>query len=102
MSFSYCFILGCLPILSVQTQTRNNRFLIGTALTNQDDEEHLATLFAYMESPPQQQALFELEASPANNSGSDITLGSAFREMELLGNVSLSGNSVTTHFRLQY
>ncbi|KAJ7742696.1 hypothetical protein DFH07DRAFT_777633 [Mycena maculata] len=80
---SHCYILGRLPVLSVQT-VRTNRYSIGTILTV-DDAEYPATLVSYMESPPLEQALFEVEAAFANNGGAETTVASDFREMELLG-----------------
>jgi hypothetical protein len=70
---------------------RNNRYTIQTLLTLDDDTEYKATLSVYMDFPPQEKAVFEIEAAYANNGGANIQLGSDHKQMELLGNGSPSG-----------
>ncbi|KAJ7722482.1 hypothetical protein B0H14DRAFT_3623846 [Mycena olivaceomarginata] len=84
---SHCFVIGRVPILSMQSP-RNNCYTIQTLLTLDDDTEYKATLSVYVDFPPQEKAVFEIEAAYANNGGADIQLGSDHKQMELLGSGS--------------
>ncbi|KAJ7780364.1 hypothetical protein B0H14DRAFT_3507643 [Mycena olivaceomarginata] len=72
---------------------RNNHYTIQTLLTLDDDTEYKATLSVYMDFPPQEKAVFEIEAAYANNGGADIQFGSDHKQMELLGSGSPSDES---------
>ena len=92
---SHCIVVARLPIISVQPGTMANRYSIKTVLYQSDDIEHEADLSLYTETgPPQQNGLFDVEATFASNGGSNVSLGTDFRAMQLLGSGSPSSECV--------
>ncbi|KAJ7230128.1 hypothetical protein GGX14DRAFT_384086 [Mycena pura] len=88
---SHCIVVARLPFISVERATTGHRYSIKTVLYQDDDIEHDANLTIYTETgPPPEGGVFDLEATFANNGGSDTNLASDFRALQLLGSGSPS------------
>lgn len=95
---SHCLITARLPAVSIQPTARNNRYIISTSIMLNEDRQFDASLYVYLESPPQQSSLLQLDgAGFANNGGTDISLSTGdMREMEVLGHTSPAGMSLSS------
>lgn len=84
-SNSHCNVVARVPVINVNTPSRN-RLEIETQLVLLDgDLAYNATLYAYHEQSLQVDVLIEVRAAFANNGGPSVVLSADMRDIEELG-----------------